>query len=207
MRQVGGTQKTINRFQWDLSMQQVVLIWPCMFFHYYAEACRLYIYIIYIYILSIYIYYIYIYKIESSGYVYVRICTYIYIYICACIYKIVFKPWFLKYVLSEGSWHWHVAPRPVCTGWDCCLLHTEVSAKCRMQLAQLGLCPAEWILGRGCRPEGTFNGFSNKLRYSPKDFGPGLYIYIYIYIYIYTYPLSSLELHFQVGRCFGNDSR
>jgi hypothetical protein len=165
MRQVGGTQKTINRFQWDLSMQQVVLIWPCMFF---PLLCRgmpaLYIYIIY--------------KIESSGYVYVRICTYI--YICACIYKIVFKPGFLKYVLSEGSWHWHVAPRPVCTGWDCCLLHTEVSAKCRMQLAQLGLCPAEWILGRGCRPEDTFNGFSNKLRYSPNDFGPGLYIYIHV---------------------------
>lgn len=134
------------------------------FFHYYAEACRLYIYILYTRLNL------------QDMYMYV----YVHIYICACIYKIVFKPGFLKYVLSEGSWHWHVAPRPVCTGWDCCLLHTEVSAKCRMQLAQLGLCPAEWILGRGCRPEDTFNGFSNKLRYSPNDFGPGLYIYIHV---------------------------
>ena len=192
MRQVGGTQKTINRFQWDLSMQQVVLIWPCMCF---PLLCRgmpaLYIYInIITYIYIYYNLYIYIqdwiFRICICTYMYI----YIYIYICACIYKIVFKPWFLKYVLSEGSWHWRVAPRPVCTGWDCCLLHTEVSAKCRMQLAQLRLCPAEWILGRGCRPEDTFNVFSNKLWYSPKDYGPGLYIYIFIFIYIYIYISS-----------------
>ena len=179
MRQVGGTQKTINKFQWDLSMQQVVLIWPCMCF---PLLCRgmpaLYIYINII--TYIYIYY--------NLYIYIQdwifricICTYMYIYICACIYKIVFKPWFLKYVLSEGSWHWHVAPRPVCTGWDCCLLHTEVSAKCRMQLAQLGLAQLSEFLVGAAGQRVLLMGLAISCDIAPRTLDQG-YIYIYIHI-------------------------
>ena len=43
MCQGGETPKSINRFQWDLDVQQVFLIWPCMFQQFFRGMPALYI--------------------------------------------------------------------------------------------------------------------------------------------------------------------